>query len=47
MKKSKYDLIFNDVQKEIIKQDYVNNGLSIRDISKKYAIKSKSYVSKL
>lgn len=47
MGQSKYDLIFTEKDKEIIRDDYVKNWLSIRDIMSKYNIKSKCYIEKI
>ncbi len=40
---AKYDYLFTDDEKEIIKHDYMN-GLSIREVAKKYNIKSKHWI---
>lgn len=45
--KSKYDIIFNDNDKINIINDYVENGLSIKEICIKYNIKSKTYLINL
>ena len=42
-----YDKVFDDRAKKEIIDDYVVNGLSLRDIYKKYNIKSKQWVGKL
>lgn len=42
-----YNEIFSQSEKENIINDYVNNKLSIKDISLKYNIKSKSWISGL
>lgn len=44
---SKYDNIFTESDKENIRQDYIMNHLSLREVCKKYNIKSKLYVQKL
>lgn len=44
---SKYDNIFTESDKENIRQDYILNHLSLREVCKKYNIKSKLYVQKL
>lgn len=44
---NKYDLIFGNVEKEHIKNDYVSNHLSIREIKEKYDIKSSEWVQKV
>lgn len=44
MGKSKYDNIFTESDKEKIRDEYVIDRLSIRDICKKYGIKNKTYV---
>lgn len=46
-KKIKYDDIFTEQDKENIREDYKNNGLSLRDIREKYGIKSNSYAQKV
>ena len=43
----KYDDIFSEKDKEKIREDYVINELSLRDICKKYNIKSKSFAEKV
>ena len=40
---AKYDYLFTDNEKKMMKQEYLN-GLSIREIAKKYNIKSKSWI---
>ena len=40
---AKYDYLFTDNEKEMMKQEYLN-GLSIREIAKKYNIKSKYWI---
>ena len=44
---SKYDNIFTESDKENIRQDYIMNHLSLREVCKKYNIKSKLYVQNL
>lgn len=44
---SKYDLVFSENDKKQIKEDYIYNHLSIKDIMLKYGIKSKYYIAKL
>lgn len=44
---SKYDLVFSENDKKQIKEDYIYNHLSIKDIMLKYGIKSKYYITKL
>lgn len=46
-KVANYENIVSQTTKEEIISDYVDNFLSIRDISKKYNIKSKSYIEKI
>lgn len=43
----KYDDIFTELDKENIRQDYVMNHLSLREVREKYNIKSNSYAQKL
>ena len=45
--KSKYDNIFNDIDKNNIINDYIENGLSIKDLCVKYNIKNKLYIINL
>lgn len=40
---AKYDYLFTDSEKKMMKQEYLN-GLSIREIAKKYNIKSKYWI---
>lgn len=49
MKKNilKYDDIFTELDKENIRQDYVMNHLSLREVCEKYNIRSNSYAQKL
>lgn len=44
MAKFKYDDIFTEDDKKVIRNDYVENFLSIREILQKYNIKSKSWL---
>ena len=43
----RYDNIFSENDKEKIREDYVINKLSLRDICNKYNIKSKSFAEKV
>lgn len=43
----RYDEIFTQEEKNHIIQDYIENGLSIREVAKKYNIKSSSYIQKI
>lgn len=43
----KYDDIFTELDKENIRQDYVMNHLSLREVREKYNIRSNSYAQKL
>lgn len=45
MATSKYDLLFNEEEKEKIRNEYLN-GSSIRELAKKYNIKSKEWLHK-
>ena len=47
MNNFKYDDIFSEEDKNKIRQDYIENELSIRDIALKYNIKSSSYIQKV
>lgn len=48
MKKvTSYDSLFTENEKEEIKKDYIENGLSQREIYKKYNIRSKQWVGKI
>lgn len=42
----RYDLIFSDLEKKKIEEDYTTNKLSIREINEKYNIKSHGWLSK-
>lgn len=44
---SKYDIIFNDFDKINIINDYIEKGLSIKELCIKYNIKSKTYLTNL
>ena len=42
----RYDLIFSDLEKKKIEEDYTINKLSLKEINEKYNIKSHGWVSK-
>lgn len=46
-KVTSYDKIFNEAEKEKIRKDYIENGLSIRKLSQKYNINSKEWIKKV
>lgn len=43
----RYDDIFTQEDKNLIIQDYIENGLSIKEVGKKYNIRSHSYIQKV
>ena len=45
--KKNYDSILSEDDKKNIINDYSENLMSLREVAKKYDIKSKSYLSKL